>query len=496
MSYIKSDKNQTWLFPPDLKDLIPKDHICFLVEDFVEDLDYSKFDMIYAGAGHPAYHPRVIMKILVYGMLGNIRSSRKLARASRENIIVMYLSEKVNPDFRTIARFRTNNADFVKSAFKETVNLAYNNNMIDLSFIGIDGSMVKANASRKQYVDLKNVDLLDKAIDKMIKEDIELDELEEELFGDREEGLTGIDRRYMKKIVKEYNSRKDKEKVKENVGKAKNELEKSGIDKVSLSDPECRMMQTKKKFAELSYNVQLSVSKNQIIVANDVCQDKHDAHQLIPQINNIKENVDIKVSKIGGDCGYSDSDNIKFAEDNEIDLYVPSRSQAQKFDGKEESLNHDNYLFDEEKNELICENVRYKYRGIYTRKNGKKVISFYNSDIKKKKDVPFYFRERLRMKEKMQTDEGRKVYSLRKITVEPVYGNLKENLGFIKFLLRGLEKVKIEFNLVCIAHNLQKIWRMKGENLEINEVNMKNNESFGKNASCCSFFRKLFVCYC
>ena len=100
------------------------------------------------------------------------------------------------------------------------------------------------------------------------------------------------------------------------------------------------------------------------------------------------------------------------------------------------------------------------------------------------------------MKEKMQTDEGRKVYSLRKITVEPVYGNLKENLGFIKFLLRGLEKVKIEFNLVCIAHNLQKIWRMKGENLEINEVNMKNNESFGKNASCCSFFRKLFVCYC
>jgi len=88
MSYIKSDKNQTWLFPPDLKDLIPKDHICFLVEDFVEDLDYSKFDMIYAGAGHPAYHPRVIMKILVYGMLGNIRSSRKLARASRENIIV------------------------------------------------------------------------------------------------------------------------------------------------------------------------------------------------------------------------------------------------------------------------------------------------------------------------------------------------------------------------------------------------------------------------
>jgi len=500
MSYIKSDKEQNWLFPPNIIDLIPKDHICFLVEDFVDSLNYDKFDMIYAGAGHPAYHPRVIMKILVYGMLGNIRSSRKLARASRENIVVMYLSEKVNPDFRTISRFRTNNADFVKSAFKETVNVAYKNNMIDLSFMGIDGSMIKANASRKQYVDLKNVNLLDKAIEKMIKDDIELDELEEELFGDREEGLTGIDRRDMKKIIKEYNSRKDKEKVKENIGKAKDEIEKSGMKKVSLSDPECRMMQSKKKFAELSYNVQLSVSKNQIIVANDVCQDKHDAHQLVPQIKNIKENVDIKDSKIGADCGYSDAENIKFAEDNEIDLYVPSRAQAQKLDGKEESLNHDNYSFDEQTNELICEGVKYKYRGIYVRKNGKKIVSFYNSDIKKKKDVPFYFRERLRMKEKMSTDEARKIYSLRKITVEPCFGNLKENLGFIKFLLRGLEKVKIEFNLVCIAHNLQKIWRIKRENMEIVEVkrenlefvkaNVKNNASLGKNNSGSAIFRK------
>ena len=81
---------------------------------------------------------------------------------------------------------------------------------------------------------------------------------------------------------------------------------------------------------------------------------------------------------------------------------------------------------------------------------------------KKKKDVPFYFRERLRMRDKMKTDEAKKVYSLRKITVEPVYGNIKQNLGFREFLLRGKEKVKIEFNLVCIAHNLMKIWRMKG----------------------------------
>ena len=91
-----------------------------------------------------------------------------------------------------------------------------------------------------------------------------------------------------------------------------------------------------------------------------------------------------------------------------------------------------------------------------------KILSYYNDKLGKKKDVPFYFRERLRMRDKMETDEAKKVYGLRKITVEPVYGNIKQNLGFREFLLRGKEKVKIEFNLVCIAHNLMKIWRMKG----------------------------------
>ena len=465
MVYKQTQKDQNWLLPLSIKEMIPVDHVCFLGEDFVEGLDYSKFDMIYAGAGNPAYHPRILMKILVQGMLGKVRSSRKLAQSTRENVVMMYLAEKVNPDFRTIARFRKENKEFVKTAFKKTIELAAEHKLIDLSFLSIDGSMIKAYAGRKQYVDKKGLDLLDKAIDKMIKEDIALDDLEEQMFGDKEEGLTGIDRRDMKKIVREYYSKKDKKKVKENIEKAKNELEKYSLEKVSLADPACRMMQSKKKFAELSYNVQLSVSKNQIIVANDVCQDKHDAHQFIPQIKNLKENITLnKETKVGVDSGYSDAENIKFAEDNKIDLYVPSRAQAQEFDGKEQSLNHDKYEYDDEKNELIADGVRYRFRGIYTRKNGKRIVSFYNEEIKRKKDVPFYFKERLRMKEKMNTDESRKIYSLRKITVEPVYGHIKQNLGFREFLLRGLEKVKIEMNLISIAHNLGKIHRMMREN--------------------------------
>ena len=443
--------------------MIPKDNICFLVEDFADSLDFSKFDLIYEGAGAPAYHPKIIMKILVYGMLCKTRSSRKLAKAAIENFVFMYLAEKVNPNFRTISRFRKDHPDFVKDSFRETVMLANKNKLIDLSFISIDGSTLKANAGSKRYFDKKGLDKLDKAIEKMIDEDIALDELEDELYGDNaNDGLTGVDRRDIKKIVREYNKSKDKKKIKKNIKKAKGELDKYFLKKVSISDPESRAMQTKKRFSELSYNAQLSVSKNQLIVANDITQDKHDAHQFIPQVKNIKENIKLrKDTKIALDCGYSDGDNIKFAEEQGIDLYVPSRALAQKIDGKEQSLKHDNYEYDAKKNEIICEGERYRYSWFYVRKTGKKIAVFYLKKLKKKKDVPWLFRERLRMKEKMETEEAKKVYELRKITVEPVYGNLKENLGFRGFLLRGLENVKTEFNLACIAHNLQQIWKLR-----------------------------------
>ena len=278
MAYIQSNKNQNWLLPLNIKDMIPKNHICFLVENFVESLDFTKFDLIYDGAGHPAYHPRIIMKILTYGMLCKTRSSRKLAKATIENFVFMYLSEKVNPDFRTINRFRQNNPKFVKKAFQKTIGLAVKNKIVDLSFISIDGSTFKANAGSKRYFDKKGLDKLGKAIEKMIEEDIALDKLEDELYGkdNANDGLTGIDRRDIKRIVREFNQSEDKKKIKKNIKKAKNELEKYSLKKVSISDPESRAMQTKKRFSELSYNTQLSVSKNQIIVANDVCQDKHD----------------------------------------------------------------------------------------------------------------------------------------------------------------------------------------------------------------------------
>ena len=136
-----------------------------------------------------------------------------------------------------------------------------------------------------------------------------------------------MDKKDLKRIVREFNKSKDKKKIKENIQKSKKEISKSVQKKISLTDSESRMMKTAKSYTEPSYNAQISVSRNRIIISNDVCQDGHDAHQFIPQVRNIKDNIKLKKNtKIGLDCGYSDGENIKFAEDNNIDLYVPSRA--------------------------------------------------------------------------------------------------------------------------------------------------------------------------
>ena len=199
MAYISSYKNQNWLIPQSIRDMIPKDHICFFVEEFVESLDFSGFDMIYEGAGAPAYHPRILMKILIQGMLCRERSSRKIAKACFENFVFMYLAEKVKPNFRTICRFRRQNASFIKEAFKETINLALESDLVDLSLICTDGSTIKANANKKKCLKREQIEKLDSIIDKMIEEDIKQDKIDEQIYS-RDENLTNRDRRDLKKI--------------------------------------------------------------------------------------------------------------------------------------------------------------------------------------------------------------------------------------------------------------------------------------------------------
>jgi transposase len=152
MVFYKDLKDQELLLPPNIRDIIPENHICFLVDEIIQKMDLSDYEKQYKRAGHPAYNPKLMLKLLILGMIDRIRSSRKIARNVKENVVYMYLAGLLKPDFRTINEFRKNNLELVRLAFQEVVRYAKDLGMVSLGHISIDGTKIKANASNNSAV--------------------------------------------------------------------------------------------------------------------------------------------------------------------------------------------------------------------------------------------------------------------------------------------------------------------------------------------------------
>ena len=148
MAYIQSYPDQNYLIPPKITDLFSKNHICYLIKQIANEIDYSEFDKSYEGAGHPAYHPRINIKLLLMGHVDGIHSSRKIAKNSQENVVYIFLAEKTQPDFRTVSNFRKDNKKLVKEVFRKVNTFALDHGLIDLSHLSPDGTTIKANTSR------------------------------------------------------------------------------------------------------------------------------------------------------------------------------------------------------------------------------------------------------------------------------------------------------------------------------------------------------------
>ncbi len=497
MAYIKSFKNQSWLLPPSLEDIIPEDHICYLVESLVALIDFTLFDVKYSGSGHPAYHPRILIKLLVMGVLDRVHSSRRLARNARENVVYMFLSEKTSPDFRTICDFRKNNPELIKEVFKHTVTLAKQNGMIDLSHLSTDGSKEKANAANKHVLTKDELEFLLRFIDEELEEWAKQDNIEDEMFKD----LRGIDqlpnksRKKIQNVAKHYvekikeNGDIFKEKTLEKLNQAHQELQEHKLKRVNTIDPESRFMKNKKGRIEFSYNVQITVDKKGFILANDVCKDEIDVEQLQPQVIQTEENLDVLSENISWsfDNGYFEGSNVKFLDDKKIDGYIPDNKKK-----TDSPFDKTHFTYDPDKDEYICpegkpvsfltekfDKTRQKTIRIYKGQACKKCPSQKNctkrkSGIRYIKSYP-YEKERNAMTEKMKTKQAKETYKLRAITVEPSFGDIKENKGMRGFLTRGIETVKTEFNLVCAACNLKKTW------IELQKKKQQNEE-------CCGMF--------
>jgi transposase len=490
MAFIKSSKNQVWTLPPDIRDLIPSDHICYLVESFVDEMDFSEFEIMSDGPGHPSYHPCLMCKILIQSMLDRVRPSRAIARNVRENVVYMYLAENLLPDFRTISDFRKENQDLITEVFKNTVKVAKDLGVIGLEQLSTDGSMVKASASKNSTVIEDVLKVIGEYVNNELKKGIEIDKVEDEHFGNCRgyDQLNEIGKHKAKAVVAKYVKQVNKDKsgdrkkdIEDTVKEAFNEFAKDSIEKVSLTDQESRFMKNKKGTFELAYNAQITVDhKLGIIVANDVCQDRTDMYQLKPQIELVEDNCGLlkEGTKICADSGYYCGNNIHYLNHKRLDPYIPEQKEVTKtatesIEGNRFDIR--NFGFNEENDEFICpenQRLKFSYEG-YEKKRKRKYRIYtgikcqkceFSKNCTKGKDgirhlkIAEFSKERKQLSDKMRTDEAKKIYGQRKQVVEPAIGNYKENLGFRGFLTIGLESVRNEFNLVCTAANLRKIW--------------------------------------
>ena len=449
------DQKQQLLLPLNLDELIPENHISRVLNDLIEVVDISVIESTYSDNGCPAYNPRLLLKILLYGYLINIRSSRKIDDMTQTDTAFMYLAAMQKPDFHTICRFRSTHLEAIKEIFSQVVTLCNKMGLIGSS-ISIDGTKVKANASPRQS---KSSDAIEKEIDKILRESIEIDEREDEIYGDSTPN----------KMPEELVNKKYRlEKIKA----AKKKMDEEKLKKVNITDPDAKIMKHKDGSLKPSYNCQVAVDeKEQIIVSADLVDEENDLHQIEPMITNVKETLGYKPTIVLADAGYFSYDNVQFLLDEEIDAYIPDNFYEMEKRGKTKKFRKLLFTYDEKKDCYYCPAAfEIPFTRIQKRENEPDlryyVCKFCSLCVLKKactdsknRTITRDPREHLMedMRAKLNTEEGTEQYQKRMCTVEPVFGQMKQDRGFREFLLRGKRKTKIEFLMMCTVHNIKKI---------------------------------------
>lgn len=422
------NQNQLQLLPPDLSDMIAPDHFARLINHAVDGMDLSFIEETYSPNGQHAYPPQMLLKILVYGYAAGARSSRKLADRLKEDIVFMWLAGRLTPDFRTIADFRKDKLTDFKKIFEEVLHACFQIGLIRVGKVAIDGTKIRASASKNKAVYRINLarrkELIQKKVEEIIKEAELLDEKEDRLYGNATPHRTGKTftretvARAMKQIKQERQKFEKKQailKTKTQEIKKKERVMRRDRNSFSSVDPDATVMMMKEGYIAPGYNVQLA-TEHQVILGYGVSSDRNDTNLLKPMVEEVKERTGRKPEIIPADSGYGTKKNYRYLKKQRITAYIPYPTYEQ---------------------ERILRNQR-----IYVPSQQP------NRELEKYK-----FLTRLRL----QSEEGKALMRRRREDVEPVIGNLKRNLGFRRFNLRGKRKCELELGLFSVAHNLMKV---------------------------------------
>ena len=479
-------RNQMVLFPETINDYIPEGHSARIVLSIVLTLNIDTIISEFSNVGQRAFSPRTLLVILFYGYSIGIRSSRKLSKACEERVDFMYLTGKLHPSHKTISEFRRKNLSEISEVFQEIILIGIKLGLVKLGNIkiSIDGTKIRANASGKLSKDEKGlVKLLSNVKDKVaciLKEAEEIDQQENLEFGDRRgdelpEELKQLEIRKdkIKSAIHELQKEKAElkneliEKKNKNGTLSKTEEKKIENRKINITDHDARYMKERNGCIRTNYNAQASVDEeNQFIVACDVTNECNDKRQLIPMIKQSEENLEAQIDICKADSGYHSGDNLAKISKNQMEILIDDPAK-QRVDNDNFKYDKVNFKYNSETDSYTCPEGKLLHLSSSTEeKSTYKCKECLKCPVKpdctkkaKYKQLSRGRHEHLieKNREKLISDEGRKEYQKRMHTVEPVFGNIKFNLGFRQFLVRGIAKVKGEFDLMCIAHNIKKI---------------------------------------
>ena len=446
------EPDQSLLLPPNLSDWLPEDHLAFFIRDVVAELDLSAVYDAYAPGskgGRPPCDPRMMTALVLYAYCVGVPSSRKIERATYESVSFRVLAANQHPDHDTICEFRKKHLAALSDLFVQVLELCRKAGLVKLGHVSLDGTKVRANASKhkamsygrmkkkRAELEAKVKDLMARADAVDAEEDAKYgkgkrgDELPEELrfretrLAKIKEAMTELEAEAKAEadakraeIAEKKKRREKEERTGNGTGGRKpkppsNEPEDTKQRNFTDSDSRIMKMGATKSF-EQCYNAEAAVDAgSQVIVAADVTQDANDKKQVEPMTEQVKSNTGERPKTLSADNDFFSEANAKYLEGEGVDAYIATQKM----------------------------------------KHGK------GPAPPPRGRIPTDATVKERMARKLRTKKGRETYSKRKSSVEPVFGQIKEARGFRRFLLRGLDAVRAEWRLVCLTHNLLKLFR-------------------------------------
>jgi len=447
--------DQLFLLPPALRDWLPEGHLALFISDVVDELDLSAIVSSYEegdGRGQPPFHPALMVKLLVYAYCTGKPSSRKIEKATYEEIPYRVLAANQHPDHDSLAEFRKRHLKALAGLFRQVLQLCQAAGLVKLGHVALDGTKIKANASKHKAMSYERMSeaeqKLEQEVAQLLAKAQEVDAAEDRQYGpgrggdelpaelaQRESRLKKI-REAKRALEQEAKARAEQQAAAARARIAERQRQEAQTGQKAkgpapqvpdpeqaqpepkaqrnFTDPDSRIMKDgATKSFEQAYNAQAVVDSHaQIIVAAALTQEANDKQQLVPMLIQIEQNLGQKPEQSSADAGYFSEAQVSDEKLKSIDLYVAP---------------------DREKHEEVDPDPR----GPASAETS--VIG--------------------QMRQKLKTTQGRAVYKMRKAIVEPVFGQIKQVRGFRRFSFRGREKVSAEWQLICLTHNLLKLFR-------------------------------------